>query len=260
MADEVLDKAGGQAAKDGGEGILDKVEEVIEEVVEELLGPDAPPPEDEDPWERRARRLDSWTAIILAIAAIGTAWVSFQASQWSDKQSDAQSASAIKRSDANRAASEATTDQILDSQMWLSWLRAKAQGREQEATFFRERFSPWLDSAQKSWGASVPTDADGKPAAIPKGTPLDLPAYVVPAKQKAEALAAEAEAELAEADEAAGHATRFVLLAVVYALVLFFASITTKVGAAKVQALLLLFSIGFLVYAGVRTLLIPHTL
>lgn len=260
MSDDVLPAPDGQARPDGqekkgDESIIDKVEEVIEEI----LGPDAPPPEDEDPWERRARRLDEWTAIILALAAIGTAWVSFQASNWADRQSDAQSTSAILRSDANRAASEATTDQILDSQVWLSWLLAYAQGREKEATFFRARFSPWLDKAQKEWAASVPAGPDGKPATTPPGTPFGMPSYEVPNKLRAEQLASDAEAKLAEADDAASIATNFVLLAVIYALVLFFASITTKVGVAKVQALLLLLSIVFLVYCAIRTVLLPNT-
>jgi hypothetical protein len=74
-------------------------------------------PAPEDAWERRQRLLDSWTAILLAIAAVATAWASFQASQWSGAQSDNQSASAMARSDAGRASSEATAAQIVDSPM-----------------------------------------------------------------------------------------------------------------------------------------------
>ena len=82
----------------------DSVLEKVDHLVDEMLGNDIIPVEPEDPWEHRQRVLDSWTAIILAAAAVATTWASFQASQFSNAQSDAQSASAIQRSDANRAA------------------------------------------------------------------------------------------------------------------------------------------------------------
>ncbi len=52
----------------------------LEDVVDSVLGEDLVPPEPESPWERRQRVLDSWTAIILAVAAVCAAWASFQAS------------------------------------------------------------------------------------------------------------------------------------------------------------------------------------
>jgi hypothetical protein len=105
---------------DGNESVLEKVDQLVDE----MLGTDIVPVEPEDPWERRQRILDSWTAIILAIAAVATTWASFQASQWANAQSDAQSISAIERSDANRAASEATSQSVVDSEMWIAWVEA----------------------------------------------------------------------------------------------------------------------------------------
>jgi hypothetical protein len=112
--------------------------------------------------------LDSWTAIILALAAVATAWASSRASQWSGTQSDAQSASSTARSDAGRAASEATGDEIVDSQMWLSWLSATAQRQ-------------WLIGAQ--------FNANGDAVVIPQGTPMNLPAYIVPNEATSRVLA-----------------------------------------------------------------------
>jgi hypothetical protein len=65
----------------------DSVFEQLGDVVDVVLAEDIAP-EPEDAWERRQRLLDSWTAIILALAAVATAWASFQASQWSGTQSD----------------------------------------------------------------------------------------------------------------------------------------------------------------------------
>ncbi|MEI6372960.1 MAG: hypothetical protein WCP26_04180, partial [Actinomycetes bacterium] len=101
------------------DGESDSVFEMVEDVVDVVLADDLGPTEPEDRWERRQRILDSWTAIILALAAVATAWATFQAGEWAGSQSDAQSASAIQRSDANRAASDATSEEIVNSQMWL---------------------------------------------------------------------------------------------------------------------------------------------
>jgi hypothetical protein len=244
-----------QPAEDDG-SILEQLDDVIEDVLAE----DYAPPEPEDPWARRQRLLDSWTAIILAVAAVATAWASFQASQWSGTESDAQSASAIARSDAGRAASEATGAQIVDSQMWLSWLNSTANKQVERANFYEQRFSKPLAVAQKEWLSGVQLDANGDPVVVPSGTPMDLPSYVVPDQVKSNELAAQAEKELATADQAAGNSTKFVLLALMFALVLFFASIATKFAAPRIQAVLVLLSIILLAFATVRMLILPQLL
>lgn len=241
---------------DDDDGLLDRVGDAVEDV----LATDLAPSEPEDRWERRQRILDSWTAILLAVAAVAATWASFQASQWSGTQSDAQSASAMQRSDAGRASSEATSAQILDSQMWLSWLGAVANRQDARAQFFRERFSPSLAAAQTEWVGSARVNADGVPSVVPPGTPMDLPSYVVPAQVRADELAASAEASLAEADAAAGNSTRFVLLAVVFALSLFFASIATKFSQPRLQVLLVLAALALLAFGVIRMLLLPQSL
>ncbi len=241
---------------DTDESVLEKVDHLVDE----MLGTDIAPAEPEDPWERRQRMLDSWTAIILAVAAVATTWASFQASQWSNAQSDAQSASAIQRSDANRAASEASSESVVDSQMWISWVEAVAAGQKDRAGFLRDRFSPALDRVQKEWLGTVPVDAEGNPARVPDGTPLNLASYVVPAQVQADAYSNKAEASLADADEASNTSTRYVMLAVLFALVLFFASVATKFTSPKIQVGLILTGLVLLFTTCVRMLLLPQML
>ena len=238
----------------------DSVLEKVDHLVDEMLGTDIIPTEPEDPWERRQRILDSWTAIILAIAAVATTWASFQASQWSNAQSDAQSASAIQRSDANRAASEATSQSVVDSQMWISWVEAVGSGQKLRAGYLRDRFSSALDTAQKEWLGTVPVDDEGNPSRVPDGTPLNLTSYVVPAQGQADELSNKAEASLAKADEASNTSTRYVMLAVLFALVLFFASVATKFTGPKIQVALILTSLVLLVTTCVRMFVLPQML
>ncbi len=235
----------------------ESVFEKVDHLVDDVLATDIVPTDPEDPWERRQRILDSWTAIILAIAAVATTWASFQASQWANAQSDAQSVSAIQRSDANRAASEAASQSVVDSQMWIAWVEAVASGQKDRAGFLRDRFSPALDRVQKQWLGTVPVDADGNPAKVPDGTPLGLPDYLVPAQVQADEFSTRAEASLALADQASNNGTKYVMLAVLFALVLFFASVATKFTAPKIQVALILTSLVLLVTTSIRMLMLP---
>ena len=94
------------------------------------------------------------------------------------------------------------------------------------------------------------------PVVIPTGTPLDLPSYVVPEQVAADRDAVRAEELLAEADVASSNSTRFVLVAVLLALVLFFASIATKFARPKIQVALTVVSLVILVVGILRMLLI----
>jgi hypothetical protein len=178
----------------------DSLLENLDEVVDVALGEGLEPPEPENLWERRQRILDSWTAIILAIAAVATAWASFQASNWSGEESDAQSASAIARADAGRAATSANQATIIDSQTWLDWVGAVAAGQKLKADFLDNRFSPQLKVAQADWLSGAKVGPDGVPEVIPAGTPLELPSYIVPAQVESNEDAARAEALLVDAD------------------------------------------------------------
>ena len=238
---------------DDGNSVLDDLGDVVDVVLGEDIAP-----EPEGPWERRQRLLDSWTAIILAIAAVATAWASFQASQWSGAQSDAQSKSAIARADAGRAATAGTSDTIIDSQMWLSWLGAASAKESAKAAFLEKRFSPWLARAQDEWLGGVKVDANGTPVVVPPGTPLDLPSYVVPKQVESDKDATIAEQQLAYADSASSNSTKYVLLAVLFALVLFFASVATKFSGPKVQVLLTFVALVLLVIATIRLIALPQ--
>ena len=100
-------------------------------------------------------------------------------------------------------------------------------------------------------------DADGNPAQVPDGTPLNLASYVVPAQTAADVFSNKAEESLGLADEASNTSTRYVMLAVLFALVLFFASVATKFTAPKIQVALILTSLVLLFTTCVRMFLLP---
>jgi hypothetical protein len=245
-------KTGSEEPDDDG-GFLD-------DVVDDILGDDLPPPEPEDPWERRQRVLEATTAIILAIAAVGTAWATYQASQWASAESDAVAASSLARSKAIQATNHGTRTEQLDTAVWLQWLTAFRAGDREQARFLRERFRPGLLRAHNVWVAKAVVAPDGKVISAPAGTPFTEPQYVVPDAARADELAAEAEHQLVVSQHAASVSTKFVLAVVVLALVLFFAGIATKFRNPKIQAALVALALIACVFGFVRMLLMRQLL
>ena len=137
---------------------------------------------------------------------------------------------------------------------------AVRNGDIQKAEFLETRFSEPLSIAQEAWLVGTEVDENGVPRPIPEGTPMDRPAYVVPAQVQSDAFAARAEALLADAAEAGATTTNFVLLAVILALVLFFASIATKFTQPRAQVLLGVVAVVILAVGLVRLATLPHLL
>jgi protein-S-isoprenylcysteine O-methyltransferase Ste14 len=227
---------------------------LIEDVVDEILGENLPPPKAEDPWERRQRVLETTTTVILSLAAVATAWATLQASQWSSSESDALAASSVARSKAVEATNGATRTEQLDTAIWLQWLSAFRAGDTTQAKFLRERFRQGLLRAHNVWVAKAVVAPDGKVISAPSGTPFTEPQYVVPDAVRADALSAEAEEKLSDSQHAASMSTKYVIVALVLALVLFFAGIATKFRNPKLQAALVALALLFCVFGLVRML------
>ena len=227
---------------------------LLDDVVEGILGENLPPPKVEDPWERRQRVVDTTATVILSIAAVGTAWATFQASQWSGRENDSLSASSASRSKAIQATSQAARTEQLDTTIWLQWLAAFRAGDTAQAKFLRERFRPGLLKAHNFWVAKAVVAPDGKLISAPAGTPFTEPQYSVPDASRADSLTEEAEQQLATSQDASSRSTRYVLIAVVLALVLFFAGIATKFRNPRLQTALIALALIFGAFGFVQML------
>lgn len=223
-----------------------------------VLGEHLPEPEPEDPWERRQRRLDAITAVLLAVAAVATAWATFQASQWSDAQNDAVAAASAARTESIRYQSAAQQTEQIDTAVWLQWLDAASSKDTRRAVFLRDRFRPTLAAAHAEWVKKAVVTPAGTITDVPPGTPFTEPEYRIPAQAKADGLGAEAEQDLADAQNASSNNTKFVTDALVLALVLFFAGIATKFRNPRLQVLLVGLAIVFAVFGAARLVTLPH--
>jgi hypothetical protein len=163
------------------------------------------------------------------------------------------SQSSVLRSDSSRWAARGAEQTSVDASIWIEWQKAILLGRDDFAAFVLERFSPELDEAQDTWlGAVDPTE--GK---LPKGTPMALDSYVPPGQEKSEQLAAQAEELLAESSIYSATSSRYTMLTIMFALVLFFGSVATKFTSPKIQLALGSLALALLLSAMGRMVLLP---
>jgi hypothetical protein len=169
-------------------------------------------------------RVEIVAAILLALATVLSAWGAYQATRWSGEQADAYARSASLRAAAGRQGTIASRNIQIDVSTFLAFAQAKASGDERLATFLQSRFRPEFVAPFEAWADNAAPDDQG----IPAGTPFDQPEYVLAAQVEADKLTAQADAALAEAQYDNQISDNFVLTAVLFASVLFFAGTAAK--------------------------------
>ena len=169
--------------------------------------------------------------VLLACAAVATAWSSYQATRWNGEQTKVSAAVNKTRIAAARAAGTANTQQQVDVATFMAWVDAYARDEAELVSFYRARFREEFKPAFNAWVATKPLRTEGAPL-----TPFAMPEYQLEARTEAERLDAEAEALAAKAREYVQRASNYVLGVVLFAVALFFAGMSTKltsVGARK---------------------------
>lgn len=211
---------------------------------------DVPPPPDDPSFRQRAEaqadavagrfRKSDWielvAALLLALATIAAAWCAYQSTRWGGVQADAYARAGAARQESVRASSRAFTETVVDVQVFQSWIEATNAEDDRLATFYEERFRPEFVPAFEAWLASSP------PGTIPPGSPFAMPEYVLAESTLSDDLEREAEASTAEARAANQTGDNFVLLAVIFASVLFFAGVGTKFEGYRVRVAMVTFA------------------
>jgi hypothetical protein len=192
---------------------------------------------------QRIDRLEIVATLLLALAAVGTAWSSYQASRWNGEQAKAFSRGNAARIESTRASGLADTQTQIDVATFTQWVDAYALGQTELANFYFRRFRQEFKPAVNAWIATRPLR--NPDAAL---TPFALPEYRLAARDEADRLEAEAEARSAEARRNVQRATNYVLGVVLFAVALFFAGVSTKLRARRLQAALL--ALGATVFVG----------
>ena len=181
--------------------------------------------------------------VLLVIAALGTSWSSYQATRWNGEQAKAASRTNAIRIEAARAQGLAEAQTQIDVATFIAWADADRRGESGLADFYVDRFRAEFKPAFDAWIATRPLQ---DPEAPP--TPFAMDAYDLAARQDADRLDAGAEASAAEVRLDLQRASNYGLTVVLYAFVLFFAGVSTRIGNRQLRWVLAV--AGCLVLAG----------
>jgi hypothetical protein len=180
--------------------------------------------------------------VVMSLTAILTAWSGFQGARWTAIQTERYADATDAQAESVRASNSAEEATSIDLTVFIAWLDEQTDGDEAAAGFIYERFPERLRVATDAWLATDPFE---NPDAPP--SPFAMEAYVVPAAIQAEELAVSAQEHTDSAREATERASEYVLMTVLFATVLFFASISAKLsGTGNRWALLNLAIIGLI--------------
>jgi hypothetical protein len=192
---------------------------------------------------RRRDWVELGATILLALAAVATAWSSYQATRWNGEQAKTSSRVNKTRIEAARASDLANAQQQVDVATFMQWVDAFARDETELVNFYRERFREEFRPAFNAWLATKPLKTEGAPL-----TPFAMPQYRLAAKAEADRLDRSAEELSAEVRQDIQRASNYVLGVVLFAVALFFAGMSTKLSASGLRTTML--GVGSVLFVG----------
>ena len=181
--------------------------------------------------------------ILLAFAAVSTAWCGYQATRWNGEQAKAAAAASATRFQAVRASSLASSQTEVDVATFVAWSGAYARDERELADFYRARFRVEFAPAVDAWLATQPLQNADAPL-----TPFAMPEYHLASAATAERLDKEAEALAAKVRADLQRASNYVLGVVLCSVALFFGGVSTKLVSPPLRVAAV--SMGCLVFLG----------
>jgi hypothetical protein len=188
--------------------------------------------------DRTTGLLELVATVLLAVATVGTAWSGYQASRWNGEQATAFSRAGATRVESSKADSLANSQTQIDVATFTQWVDAYAQNQTELADFYYMRFREEFRPAMEAWVATRPRMNPDAPL-----TPFVMPEYQLEAREEADRLEVEAEGWSATARRDIQRATNYVLCVVLFAAVLFFAGMSTKLQSSRLRWFLLGFGV-----------------
>lgn len=172
---------------------------------------------------RHRKTTEVLATVLIALATIASTWSAYQAARWGGIQTFELADGAA----ADRRAAELHTNALqlvtLDTTLFAQYLRAQLEGDPELAAVLHERMRPQLRTMVDAWLAAGALKDPAAPA-----TPFDMPGYRHPLEAESRAAHREAARQHRAAMAANTRSDRYVLLTVIFAAVLFFGGVSTK--------------------------------
>lgn len=185
------------------------------------------------------------TVIVLAIAALATAWSGYQASLWDGIQSSNYTQASGARTNAAQQRIEANQFRLADLTVFENYIDATLEGNDEVADFYFSRFRDEFQVAFDAWMALDPLN---NPEAPP--SPMAMEEYRLAPDAEAHELEARADELFADGEEANNVSDIYTLTTLLFAAGLFFAAIAERFEYFRAQVILLCIA-GVAVIAGI---------
>ena len=193
---------------------------------------------DEVPEERPPGHVrETIVLIVLSITAVLTAWCGFESSQWSGEMSIAFSEASGVRIEAARQSGVANAARQADLTIWGVYVQSRAQSDTALARYVEQRFTDHFRVAYRAWIAG----------GEPKDGPFKMKEYVPPGTTEAAAADQLADSRFADALVFNQRGDDYTILTVLFALVLFFAAASSRLGSPRAQWILIGVAITFMI-------------
>jgi hypothetical protein len=179
--------------------------------------------------------------VLLAFAAVATAWSSYQATRWNGEQAKTASKVNKTRFEATRQSDLANAQQEVDVATFMQWVDATAQRDTELVRFYRKRFRAEFKPAFNAWIATKPLVTHGAPL-----TPFAMPEYRLAARAEAERLDQASEELAADVRRDIQRGSNYVLGVVLFAVALFFAGMSTRLDTPRLRTAMLV--VGYVVF------------
>lgn len=189
-------------------------------------------------------RLELWSAALLAVATLTTAYSAYQATRWSGRQATRFTQASAERTSSAKAQATGASHVAIDADLFTKWAGAVTGGNTHLARvlrrrFFRSEFKP----AFEAWLKLRPLENPNAPH-----TPFALARYRPAELIRAGQLERRAETLFEQGREANQNSDNYVLATIFFAAVLFFAGLASKFASIRVTIGTLTF--GTLIFLG----------
>lgn len=193
---------------------------------------------------------DNGAAMVLAFAALATAWSSYQASVWNGVQASSYIQSLVYRAQASRANEDAARSRLVDAALFTRWLEATLDDKPRLVSIYESHFRPGFRTAFEAW---LRDDA----ALTNETTPFDRPEYTSAKMSEAARLEAEASRDLGAGGRANAISDTYFSVTVILALALFFAGALRPLVKPSLRNAVLAFALFLCAWAVTRLITTP---
>ena len=186
--------------------------------------------------EQKKRRVDLLATILLALAAVLSAFSAYQASRWYSETGISLAESSTLRAEAAKDDRHVNTQMTSDMMLFLEWTDAF---RKNDTTLMRALDDRFSESLKKAFPAWLHVRQKGAANLLPKGTPFELQEYSLALQDESNKLIAKSDDKFIVAKKASQLGDKFIFSLVIFSLALFFGAVCTKIELHIAQAFLL---------------------